>query len=154
MLPGIHRKDFKPQKNMMGMVLKVGIPVAVQDGFIQVGFIIITIFANLRGLDDAAAVGIVEKLIGILFLVPSSMLSAVSALSAQNIGAGKPKRARLTLWYAVVIADTFGLIASIYSAIYFRATCWVIYRAANRNSSWRAISSQLCVGLHFCRNSF
>ena len=112
-LPGIHRTDFKPQKNMMGMVLKVGIPVAVQDGFIQVGFIIITVFANLRGLDDAAAVGIVEKLIGILFLAPSSMLSAVSALSAQNIGAGKPKRARLTLRYAVIIAVTFGFIASI-----------------------------------------
>ncbi len=113
MLPGIHRNDFKPQKDMMGMVLKVGIPVAVQDGFIQVGFIIITIFANLRGLDDAAAVGIVEKLIGILFLVPSTMLSAVSALSAQNIGAGKPKRARLTLRYAVFISIAFGFIASI-----------------------------------------
>ena len=60
-------------------------------------FIIITIIANRRGLTDAAAVGIVEKLISFLFLVPSSMLSTVSALGAQNIGAGKEDRARLTL---------------------------------------------------------
>ena len=40
------------------------------------------------------AVGIVEKIIGFLFLVPSSMLSAVSALGAQNLGDGKPERAK------------------------------------------------------------
>ena len=97
----------------MGPVLKIGIPVALQDGFIQIAFIVITIIANRRGLDDAAAVGIVEKVIGILFLVPSSMLSAVSALSAQNIGAGKDRRARLALWYATAIAVGFGVIVSV-----------------------------------------
>ena len=61
---------------------------------IQVSFILITIIANRRGLTDAAAVGIVEKIMSFLFLVPSSMLSTVSALGAQNIGAGKPERAR------------------------------------------------------------
>lgn len=37
--------------------------------------------------------GIVEKIIGIVFLVPSTMLSTVSALSAQNVGAGNHDRA-------------------------------------------------------------
>ena len=32
-----------------------------------------------------------KKIIGFLFLIPSSMLSTVSALGAQNIGAGKPR---------------------------------------------------------------
>jgi len=113
MIPGLCKADFKPQREMLEMILKVGVPVAIQDGFVQIGFMVITVFANLRGLNDAAAVGIVEKLIGILFLVPSTMLSTVSALSAQNIGAGKHDRARLTLRYAVIIAVSFGLIASI-----------------------------------------
>ena len=86
----------------MKNILKIGIPVAFQDGFIQISFIIITIIANRRGLDDAAAVGIVEKLIGILFLVPSSLLSTVSVISAQNLGAGKPERAKATLRYATI----------------------------------------------------
>lgn len=51
---------------------------------------------------EKAAVGIVEKIIGAIFIVPSSMLATVSALSAQNIGAGKHQRARLTLRYAPV----------------------------------------------------
>ena len=76
----------------MDEILSIGIPVMMQDGFIQVSFMIITIIANHRGLTDAAAVGIVEKIISFLFLVPSSMLSTVSALGAQNIGAGKHDR--------------------------------------------------------------
>ena len=77
----------------------------LQDGFIQVSFVVITIFANQRGLTDAAAVGIVEKIISILFLVPSSMMSTISALVAQNIGAGKHDRAKLTL---KICADDYG----------------------------------------------
>lgn len=103
--------DFKPCRETMSQILKIGIPVALQDGFIQIAFIVITIFANRRGLNDAAAVGIVEKVISILFLVPSSMLQSVSALSAQNVGAGKHDRARLTLRYASLIAVVWGFLA-------------------------------------------
>lgn len=103
--------DFRPCRETMSQILRIGIPVALQDGFIQIAFIVITIFANRRGLNDAAAVGIVEKIISILFLVPSSMLQSVSALSAQNVGAGKHDRARLTLRYASLIAVVWGFLA-------------------------------------------
>lgn len=105
--------DFCPKRNVCGTILKIGIPIACQDGLIQIAFIIITIIANKRGLTDSAAVGIVEKVISFLFLVPSSMLSTVSALGAQNIGAGKPERAKLTLRYAIFITAGFGLIVAI-----------------------------------------
>ena len=57
--------------------------------------------------------GIVEKIISFLFLVPSSMLSTVSALGAQNIGAGKQERAKQTLRYATIITVCFGLIVAV-----------------------------------------
>lgn len=103
------KDDFKLKKSVISNVLKIGIPVSLQDGFIQISFIIITIIANRRGLNDAAAVGIVEKIIGFLFLIPSSMLSAISALGAQNIGAGKPHRAKLTLRYAIYFIMISGI---------------------------------------------
>ena len=99
----------------MGKILGIGIPIAFQDGLIQVAFIIITIIANQRGLNDAAAVGIVEKVISFLFLVPSSMLSTVSALGAQKYrcgqtGAGHSNAAlcgdaRRRLWRACFYRD-------------------------------------------------
>lgn len=107
------KADFKPHRPVMRKILSIGIPIAVQDGLIQVAFIVITIIANQRGLNDAAAVGIVEKIMSFLFLVPSSMLSTVSALGAQNIGADKPERAIATLRYAVLIAVGFGVLATI-----------------------------------------
>ena len=103
------RESFRPRRDVMGPILRVGVPVTLQDGFIQVSFILITIIANSRGLNDAAAVGIVEKVISFVFLVPSSMLSTVSALAAQNVGAGKHDRAAQTLRYAVGICLAFGL---------------------------------------------
>ena len=112
MIPRFRKADLKPQKEMLGKILKVGVPVCLQDGFIQISFLIITVFANLRGINDAAAVGIVEKLIGILFLVPSTMLSTVSALCAQNMGAGKHDRSLKILQYAAMIAVGFGLVAA------------------------------------------
>ena len=109
----LQKSDFKPCGPVTKRILGIGLPIALQDGLIQVAFILITIIANQRGLNDAAAVGIVEKIISFLFLVPSSMLSTVSALGAQNIGAGKPKRAVQTLGYALAIAVTFGILVSI-----------------------------------------
>lgn len=109
----LQKSDFKPQRPVMGKILKIGIPIALQDGLIQVAFIIITIIANHRGLNDAAAVGIVEKVMSFLFLIPSSMLSTVSALDAQNIGANKPERAIQTLQYAILLAVGFGVLSSV-----------------------------------------
>ena len=105
----LSKGDFHPRRSVVGQILQIGVPVALQDGLIQIAFIVITIIANRRGLNDAAAVGIVEKIIGFVFLVPSSMLSTVSALGAQNIGAGKPERAVQTLRYAICITVGFGL---------------------------------------------
>ena len=105
----LSKGDFNPRRSVVGQILQIGVPVALQDGLIQIAFIVITIIANRRGLNDAAAVGIVEKIIGFVFLVPSSMLSTVSALGAQNIGAGKPERAVQTLRYAICITVGFGL---------------------------------------------
>lgn len=109
----VSRADLRPRRDVMGQILGIGVPVALQDGLIQIAFILITVIANLRGLTDSAAVGIVEKLISFLFLVPSSMLSTVSAIGAQNIGAGNYGRAKQTMWYAIGIAVGFGVIVSV-----------------------------------------
>lgn len=109
----LKKSDFKIETAVIGQVLKIGIPVALQDGFIQVAFMVITVIANSRGVSDAAAVGVVEKVISALFIVPSSMLATVSALSAQNLGAGKEKRATDTLRYATAITTIYGVIVAV-----------------------------------------
>lgn len=109
----ISRSDLRPQRDVIKLILKIGLPIAMQDGFIQISFLAITVIANGRGLVDAAAVGIVEKFIGLVFIVPSAMLSTVSAISAQNIGANKMPRAKQTMRTAMLITSVYGLVVSI-----------------------------------------
>ena len=145
----LKKSDFRPSPTVMGKLLKIGIPIACQDGLIQVAFIIITIIANRRGLTDAAAVGIVEKLISFLFLVPSSMLSTVSALGAQNIGAGKEDRARLTLRYAAVISLCFGL-CELFSCRWRQSRWFPSLRTRVRQTAlrWSILAVSICGAMY------
>ncbi len=111
----ITRQDIRPDRMIASQILKVGAPIALQDGLIQIAFIVITVIANSRGLVAAAAVGIVEKLISFMFLVPSAFLSSISALTAQNMGAQKPERARQSLRYGLTITVCWGCLCALYS---------------------------------------
>ena len=155
----LERRDLHPQRDTMGRLLRIGVPVAAQDGLIQIAFIVITVIANRRGLDAAAAVGIVEKIISFVFLVPSSMLSTVSALCAQNIGAGKQARAEQTLRYAIIIAVSFGIIIALLTQFIseqavglFTPDTVVIMLGGQylRGYIWDA----LFAGIHFCFSGY
>ncbi|MCM1186248.1 MAG: MATE family efflux transporter [Lachnoclostridium sp.] len=107
------RKDFRLTGGTAKELLKVGAPIALQDGLIQVAFLVITVIANRRGVDAAAAVGIVEKMIGFMFLVPSAMLSAVSAVAAQNAGAGFHDRGKKALGCGILITVATGMVFTV-----------------------------------------
>lgn len=151
--------DLKPKRAVMGKLLSIGVPVALQDGFIQISFLLITVIANKRGLFDAAAVGVVEKIIGILFLVPSSLLSSVSALAAQNIGAGKKERAKQTLKYAMITAVVFGTVSALFMQFnaepvvgIFRSEPEVVRLGGQylRGYVWDCVFA----GVHFCFSGY
>ena len=154
------KSDFALDKPTVSEILKIGVPVAIQDGFIQVAFIIITIFANNRGLDDSAAVGIVEKIISIIFLVPSSMLCTVSALAAQNFGANEPKRAKQTLLYSAIISVGYGIVIAL--VVFFVAKPLVsLFNDQSENVA--LLGSQylqgyiwdvIFAGVHFCFSGY
>lgn len=152
-------RALKPRRGMMGEILKVGIPVAIQDGCIQIAFIIITMIANHRGLDTSAAVGIVEKMISAIFIIPSSMLATVSALSAQNIGAGKHERAAQTLRYATIITCTYGLIMAVVMQFIaggviglFTSDLNVVLLGTQYMRSY--IIDTIFAGIHFCFSGY
>lgn len=153
------KEDFIPDRKVLGEILKVGIPVAVQDGCIQVAFIIITVIANHRGLDDAAAVGIVEKMISAIFIIPSSMLATVSALSAQNIGAGKYDRAAKTLRYATMITSVYG----VFTAVIMQVLAAPLLALFTKDAAVVVLGTQymkgyiidsIFAGVHFCFSGY
>ena len=152
-------RDLVPDRRVLGTILRIGLPVMVQDGLIQITFIVITVFANRRGLDDAAAVGIVEKMIGIFFLIPSTMLSTVSALGAMNFGASNAERARKTLRFALALAVGWGLLLSVltqFAAERMVALFTDSERVAFLGASYLKSYVWDCVlaGVHFCFSGY
>lgn len=105
---GIRKIRF--HKGIFKDIVYSGLPVAAQDTLINFSFMILTVIANTRGLVASGAVGVVEKLITFMFLVPSSMLSAITAITAQNIGAGKKERAVKATHYGMIVTAVFGCI--------------------------------------------
>lgn len=155
----LKRTDCRPDRQILVNILKVGVPVSMQDGLIQVSFMVITMIANGRGVTIAAAVGIVEKIIGFLFLIPSAMLSSVSAIAAQNVGAGQAKRARQTLFYATATAFLCGLIF----AIACQFLCHPLIGLFTKDAAVIRLGSEYLrsysfdcaiAGIHFCFSGF
>lgn len=141
--------SLKLKKEYVKKILIIGTPISFQDGLIQVSFLVITAIANSRGVDVAAAVGIVEKIISFLFLVPSAMLSTVSAIAAQNAGAGSHERAKSTLYYGIRICIVYGIITIIVceylASVFFPATLYAMGIAAPAGS---LLSVIICMYLY------
>lgn len=156
----LKKGDFRPEPAILGRILRVGLPVAAQDGLIQVSFLVITGIANRRGLEISAAVGITEKVISFLFLVPSAMLSSVSALCARDLGAGNPEKSRRTLGCALGLCLASGafftLVCSLWAPqvlrIFAREEPEIITLGAQylRTYVWDCIFA----GFHFCFSGY
>jgi putative MATE family efflux protein len=150
---------LKPDPALLKKLLQIGLPVAVQDGLIQVSFMVITVIVNQRGVYAAAGVGIVEKIISVLFLVPSTMMSTVSALAAQNYGAGLHERARKTMGYAILICICSGVFFTIICECAPAAIVGIFtHDAITCTMGARYLQSYVfdCIiaGIHFCFSGY
>jgi len=91
------KKNIKLNINIVSKIFKIGFPIALQESLVSISFLVIAAIVNGLGVIASAGVGVAEKICGFIMLVPSSFSQSLSAFVAQNIGAGKPKRARQSM---------------------------------------------------------
>ena len=104
----MHRADFGVARALAVNILKLGIPVALLRMANEISYLIILGFVNTLGVVASSGVGIAEKLVMFILLIPTAYMSAVSAFVAQNTGAGQHARARQTLWVGMMTAAVIG----------------------------------------------
>lgn len=151
--------DIKADKESAKKILNVGFPLALQDALVNVSFLIISAVINTMGLVASASVGVVEKIIVFAMLPPSAFASAVAVITAQNMGAGKPKRASKSLWFGIGFSLIFGITACVYAqllpqtvtAIFTRDNS-VIIMAAGYLKSYSI--DCILVSFIFCMNAY
>ena len=108
-------KDILPKGVYIRRILKLGVPIALQDLLVSVSFLVITAIVNSLGLTASAGVGVAEKMCGFLMLVASAYMQSMSAFVAQNIGAQKPDRARRALGYGIASSLAVGIAMGLFT---------------------------------------
>ncbi len=98
----------KPYTKYIKELLRLGLPIALQSGLVSLSFLAITAIVNQFGLIFSASVGLVEKLTGIIMLVPISFMNALSVFVAQNHAAGEKLRAKKGLFISYKISILIG----------------------------------------------
>lgn len=88
----------------------IGFPIAFQDALVHLSFLLINAIINSIGLNESAGYGIAERVTGFIFLVPSAVMQGVSVFTAQNVGAGKPDRAKETMYTAMKVGCLAGIV--------------------------------------------
>lgn len=91
-------------------ILRVGIPIALQEMLVQFSFLFIQVVVNGMGVTQSAAVGVAEKAVGFLMLVGSAYMQSISAFVAQNNGAGQYNRSKKALFYGIETALAAGAV--------------------------------------------
>lgn len=104
------RRDLRPHRETTWHILKIGVPMALQDVLVSVSFLVILAIVNAIGLTESAGAGVAEKLCAFVMLIPSAFMQSMSAFVAQNIGAGKPERAEKALRYGIMVSLGVGLL--------------------------------------------
>lgn len=82
----------------------VGIPISFQELMVRISFLYLMAVMNRCGVYAASVVGIGSKYDVFAMLTATSTANALAAITAQNVGAGKPERARKSLWYGMSFA--------------------------------------------------
>ena len=103
-------RDIRFHRVKVGRILRLGTPVALQDGLVSISFLVILSIVNSLGLMASAGVGVAEKLCGFIMLVPSAFSQSVTTFVAQNVGAGRLDRARKCLGQGILASLCFGVV--------------------------------------------
>ena len=103
----IARKDFRlnPQCKKF---LKIGLPLALQEFLTQVSFLALCAFVNRLGLVASSGYGVACKIVNFAMLVPSALMQSMASFVSQNIGAGKKKRAKKSMFTGIGVGLVVG----------------------------------------------
>ena len=97
-----------------GKFMEIGLPLALQELLTQLSFLALCAFVNRLGLEASSGYGVACKIVNFAMLVPSALMQSLASFISQNVGAGKTKRAKKTLYTGIGVGLTIGCIVFIF----------------------------------------
>lgn len=103
----ITRKDFG-LNSQCKKFLKIGLPLALQEFLTQMSFLALCAFVNRLGLEASSGYGVACKIVNFAMLIPSALMQSMASFVSQNVGAGKLKRAKQSMFTGIGVGLLFG----------------------------------------------
>lgn len=103
----IKKSDFR-WNEQCPKFLEIGFPLALQEMLTQLSFLALCAFVNRLGLDASSGYGVACKIVNFAMLIPSSLMQSMASFVSQNVGAGKMKRAKQSLFTGIGVGLTVG----------------------------------------------
>ena len=110
---------FNPKKLILDkqitlLLFKLGLPSVAQQSLVSISTMFITTFVNAFGSAATNAFGAVGRIDMFVFLPAMSMGMATSALTGQNIGAGKLERIRDIFKWGIIMTSSITIFISFF----------------------------------------
>ena len=96
--------QWKPQTNLWGQMLKIGLPAGAEFGLMAVYLMIVYTVTRPFGAAAQAGFGIGLRLVQAGFMPVVALGFSVAPVAGQNVGAGKPDRVKAAFRTAVLLA--------------------------------------------------
>ena len=109
---GNQKKDFRIN-GQCKRFLKVGLPLALQEFLTQRSFLALCAVVNKLGLEASSGYGVACKIVNFAMLVPSSLMQSMASFVSQNVGAGKPDRAKKSMLTRIGLDEIVGIVVFI-----------------------------------------
>lgn len=107
-------RDFIiPDKNMLGALVKLGVPMAIKSASIQFSKLFVNSWINGYGVAVSAFSGIANKIASITNMISLAIGTASATMVGQNIASGKHKRVKQIMLTVAVISIAVSVIFSV-----------------------------------------
>ena len=103
----ITKKDFRLNIQCQRF-LEIGLPLALQEFLTQISFLALCAFVNRLGLEASSGYGVACKIVNFAMLIPSALMQSMASFVSQNVGAGKLKRARQSMFTGIGVGLVVG----------------------------------------------
>jgi putative MATE family efflux protein len=108
----VTRKDFRLDFNIMGRILKIGLPALATNLQRSIGSVVITWLMASFGTMAMAAHSLTSRVEMFIMLPGFGLGMGAGVLVGQNLGAGEPARAEKSAWMASGILEAFMIVCS------------------------------------------
>ena len=109
----ISKNDFKIDKSIFSIMIKLGIPMAIKSASISFSKLFINSFVNQYGVVVSAVAGVGNKICSVPMLVSNSVNTAGSSMIGQNIGGAKYERVPKIMWAIFAICGSITALCAV-----------------------------------------